>query len=564
MKWVALVTVIAVGLVQLPSPVVRIRSGLLRGTLGTNGRFYQFLGVPYGTVDDRNRFQAPLPPPTWDGVYDAINENTWCPQRFQGSIITIGQPDCLKLNIYAPTTAKPDSPIPVMVFIHGGCFFEGVGSRFLYSGEYFTDHGVIFVGINYRLNIEGFLCLGIQQAPGNAGLKDQIAALKWIKENIKSFGGDPDNVTLFGESAGAVSTSLLLLSPLAKGLFHKAILQSGSSVVPWGIQHDPIRTASSLVKEFGYNTKDPYELYDIISKKSHDELIRAIKYVKSKTWITADNLFVPCIEKELDGIEPIISRFPLDVIESSNYTKVPLIVGYNDMEGLFFVSKDFGTSLKEADARELIKRDLLFPNKLERDVVAEQIQRHYFSVSKKDLVFDMVNLYSDLHFKFPSVIESELYAKNAEHPIYYYLFKYGGAMNIPKFISLFFGAGGAAHADELFYMMRPFILPTPQRATEHVMMERMLTFDPTPKTSEILPLKWEPSREWNPRALVIDEHLTTAPLWHMPSIRLWNETYSKYRRKDYGFKVKNGGDCLTETCVGRRTNSSTSFKLSNP
>ncbi|CAG9795466.1 unnamed protein product [Diatraea saccharalis] len=138
--------------------------------------------------------------------------------------------------------------LPVMVYIHGGCFYEGSGTRYLYGGDYFTEHGVVFVGINYRLSVEGFLCLGIKEAPGNTGLRDQIAALKWIKNNIKAFGGDPDKVTVFGESAGAASVSYLIVSPAAKGLFHKVILQSGSSVTPWSIQHDPIATASDLVK----------------------------------------------------------------------------------------------------------------------------------------------------------------------------------------------------------------------------------------------------------------------------------------------------------------------------
>lgn len=276
------------------------------------------------------------------------------------------------------------------------------------------------------MNVEGFLCLGIKEAPGNAGLKDQIAALKWIKENIRSFGGDPDNVTLFGESAGAVSTSFLILSPSARGLFHKVILQSGSSLSPWGIQHDPIKTASSLVKNLGYDTKDPYEIYNIITNKSFDELIKAIKYSRNKNWITAEMLFVPCVENDIAGVEPIITQFPVEIIESGNYTKVPMIIGFNDNEGIFFVSKDYGTSLNNVDAAETLQPDLVFPSEEAKNLTVERIQRHYFSSAKDELIMDMVDLYSDIHFKFPSVVESEMYARTTDQPIFYYLFKYSG------------------------------------------------------------------------------------------------------------------------------------------
>ncbi|CAH2984790.1 unnamed protein product [Chilo suppressalis] len=563
MKWVALTTLIAAGLVQIPSPVVRVSSGLLRGRLDPGGTYYQYFGVPYGTVDETNRFQAPLPPPTWEGVYNAVEENTWCPQKFFGTNIPLGHPNCLKVNIYAPVTtslAPTERFLPVMVFIHGGCFFEGSGTRFFYGGDYFTDHGVIFVGINYRLNVEGFLCLGIKEAPGNAGLKDQIAALKWIKQNIRAFGGDPDNVTLFGESAGAVSISFLMLSPSANGLFHKAILQSGSSLAPWGIQHDPIGIASALVKEFGYNTKDPHEIYNILSNIPYNDLIQAIKYSETKNWVTADILFVPCVENEIEGVEPIITQFPLEIISLGNYTKVPMIIGYNDREGIFFVAKDFGTSVKEVDTAEFLKNDLVFSSTLEKNDTANKVRDYYFSSEQDELIMSVVDLYSDLHFKFPSIIEMEMYARTTDESLFFYLFRYSGYMNVPKMVSFFTGVRGASHADELFYMMRPNVLPMPQRwfdLHDQITLQMMLTMwtnfakysDPTPVTSDLLPIKWLPSREWNPRALVIDHILTTAPLWDESSARFWNDTYNKYRRKDYGFhhlnmlSFSNKGDC---------------------
>lgn len=543
MKWLILVSLIAANLVRLPAPVVRTSSGLVRGRISENGHFYEYLGIPYGTVNDTNRFQAPLPPPEWEGVFEALDENGWCPQKTYGSII-LGEANCLRLNIYRPVQAKS---LPVMVYIHGGCFFGGTGSPFLYGGDFFAEHGVIFVVINYRLNVEGFLCLGIREAPGNAGLKDQIAALKWIQENIAAFGGDPNQVTLFGESAGAVSTSFMILSPAAKGLFHRAILQSGSSLCPWALQHDPLETASSLAKKFGYDTKDPYQIYSILSKRTTKELLGQLNN-EQNFCVAEKNIFVPCVEREIDGVDSVITKYPSEVIRSGNYTKLPMIIGYTDKEGIYFVSSDYGNSLRNntraIDPLTVLQNDLIFPSGFDKKCTGDKIMRHYFSSYEDEMIMNMVNLYSDVHFKVPLVLESEMYAQTNDEPIYYYLFKYSGYINMPKVVSSFGLTKGASHADELFYLFKPHSFPLPHRFLESLMIRRMGTMwtnfvkygDPTPKRTKLLPFRWQPSRSFNPTALVIDQEMTTAPMWDMSSVNLWNETYSKYRRKYYGFR----------------------------
>ncbi|XP_063540498.1 uncharacterized protein LOC134749488 [Cydia strobilella] len=540
MKWLALFSLVAATVLQQPAPLVRTRSGYVRGRVSRDGRLVEYLGIPYGTVNDENRFKAPLPPPAWDGVFEAVNTNTRCPQTIMGTVI-IGNPDCLKLNVYTPTRIR-GKLLPVMVYIHGGCFFEGTGSAFLYGADYFVDHGVVFVGINYRLNVEGFLCLGTEDAPGNAGLKDQVAALRWIKDNIEAFGGNPTSVTLFGESAGAVSSSFLVLSQAARGLFHRVILQSGSTLAPWALQHDPIRTASALVKQFGYYTKDPYEIYDILRNKTVNELIK-VKAFENQNYVSSDTLFVPCIEKNLPGIESIVTEYPTSIIESGHYTKLPMIIGFNDNEGIYFVAKDYGNSLKSIDPKENLHLDLEFPTELDRNSTVEIIKSHYFPPEKDELILNMVDLYSDLHFKFPSVIESDLYAKTTDKPIYFYLFKYGGYRNMAKIIVGYGATGGASHADELFYLFKPHSIPFPHQL-ERRMIKRMVTLwtnfakygDPTPTTSPLLPFRWQPGRASNPSALVIDGQLSTARLWDYATVDLWNQTYSKYRKKLYGFQ----------------------------
>ncbi|CAG9795467.1 unnamed protein product [Diatraea saccharalis] len=264
----------------------------------------------------------------------------------------------------------------------------------------------------------------------------------------------------------------------------------------------------------------------------------------------ADILFTPCVEREIDSMEPIITRFPLDILKSGNFTKVPMMVGNNDKEGIYSVARDFGTSVKEVDTADLTKNDLVFPSEADKNRTAQEIRQFYFSSGEEELVMNMVDLYSDLHFKFPMYVETNLFSQAMEEPIFYYFFKYSGYMNLAKFSSNNAGVVGASHGDEVFYTHRSYILPYPERWLENVMRKRMLTMwtnfakysDPTPVTSELLPVKWLSSRDSNPSALVIDNLFSIATLWDESAMRFWNDIYNKYRRRNYGFS--NIKDCI--------------------
>lgn len=144
-----------------------------------------------------------------------------------------GSEDCLYLNVYTPHRPKTDGLLPVMIFFHGGGWECGSGISAFYGPDFFMDHDVILIGANFRLGPLGFMSTGKDDCPGNFGLKDQVMTLKWIQENIRAFGGDPNSVTVFGESAGGASATYHMMSPLSKGLFHRAISQSGTNLDPW-------------------------------------------------------------------------------------------------------------------------------------------------------------------------------------------------------------------------------------------------------------------------------------------------------------------------------------------
>lgn len=231
-----------------PELLVTVRGGRLRGIrlMAPGGPVSAFLGIPFAEppVGPR-RFLPPEPKRPWLGVLDATAFQSVCYQYvdtlypgFEGT--EMWNPnrelseDCLYLNVWTPYP-RPASPTPVLIWIYGGGFYSGASSLDVYDGRFLAQaEGTVLVSMNYRVGAFGFLALpGSREAPGNMGLLDQRLALHWVQENVAAFGGDPMSVTLFGESAGAASVGMHLLSPPSRGLFHRAMMQSGAPNGPW-------------------------------------------------------------------------------------------------------------------------------------------------------------------------------------------------------------------------------------------------------------------------------------------------------------------------------------------
>ncbi|KAJ8721404.1 hypothetical protein PYW07_002179 [Mythimna separata] len=167
------------------SETITLPQGTIKGSYDWFNNQRTFLGIPYASVTER--FQDPGSPPSWNGTLTANSGNVMCNQYVKTLETPVGQEDCLVLNVYTPPSLE-QQPFPVMVFIHGGGFYSGSNSELIYNPKFLVNKKVIVVTINYRLGAFGFLCLGLQEAPGNVGLKDQIAALKWVQNNIACFG----------------------------------------------------------------------------------------------------------------------------------------------------------------------------------------------------------------------------------------------------------------------------------------------------------------------------------------------------------------------------------------
>jgi para-nitrobenzyl esterase len=235
-------------------PVVTTSRGAVRGSV-TDG-ISRFAGIPYAAppVGER-RFRPPAPPEPWEGELDGTRFGPVCPQNpsmmdlLMGEEVDVHAEDCLRLNVWTPDVS---GSAPVMVWIHGGGFEIGSGSSPLYSGASFARDGVVLVSLNYRLGALGFLELGgldtDYNGSANNGLLDQVMALQWVQREIAAFGGDANRVTIFGESAGSMSVSLLLTMPAARGLFHQAICQSGALNSPRTVEEAHVDTNEFLAE----------------------------------------------------------------------------------------------------------------------------------------------------------------------------------------------------------------------------------------------------------------------------------------------------------------------------
>lgn len=535
-----LITYFVCNLVEDPAPEVLLEQGSVVGKVSGNGEFYEYLGIPYATTNMETRFQPPSPPPKWDGLFRATEEHVGCPQRLFGlsTLFMTGEEDCLKINVYTP--ANTEKPLPVMVFIHGGGFTMGSGGKTLYGPEFILKHNVLLVTFNYRLGVLGFLCLGIKEAPGNAGLRDQIAALKWIQKNIALFGGDPDNVTIFGESAGAASVAILVTSDAAKGLFKRAIVQSGSSLSMWAINRFPITSARLLAQLFERDTKDPYELYELFRTAPYDVLAKKLINKPFSKYFESLLIHVPCVEKEFAGIERVVKDLPYNLYKSGNVNKVPVMMGFNDKEGIFLISREDEEVLKKRNEGYLFASDLDFPSENEAEEFARKLQEFYFGdkAISKDTTLNLAEVYTDTYFSIPEILETEVLF-DAIGAVYNYYFKYSGGRNAIKTLIGYNDLEGATHADDLFYLFKARVWPFWINKEDQVIIDRMTAMwtnfakygNPTPKITKELPVKWEPSTKNDMKFLYIDKDLYMGEMPIKKSYNLWSYAYTRFRRK---------------------------------
>lgn len=304
------------------SPVVEVDGGQISGTVEAGVQ--AFLGIPFAAppVGDL-RWKEPQPVVPWEGVRACDSFGPICPQTAYPAMSIYVQPDfpqsedCLSLNVW--TKAESGAKLPVMVWIHGGALTRGASALPNYNGAYLANKNVVLVSVNYRLNVFGFLAhpeLSAESpngSSGNYGILDQIAALQWIQRNIEKFGGDPGNVTIFGESAGSWSVHFLTASPIAKGLFHKAIGQSGAAFAGNPSLRDAESEGIAFAEAAGVDS-----LAEMRALSTEQVLIA---YAAMPSFRSTANV---------DGY--LLNDTVLNLYEKGEFNRVPIIVGSNANE----------------------------------------------------------------------------------------------------------------------------------------------------------------------------------------------------------------------------------------
>ena len=417
--------------------VVTTRQGQVRGHVSEG--VAAFKGIPYAASPfGPNRFQPPRPPQSWDGVRDALEYGRVAPQppyappfdRLLGDQGLPGE-DCLNLNVWTPDPSS--GGLPVMVWIHGGAFMRGSGALPTYDGSRFARHGVACVTINYRLGADGFLYLG--DGIANRGLLDQIAALEWVQENIEVFGGDPAKVTIFGESAGAFSVATLLSMPRAKGLFQRAIAQSGAA------QHTSSVATAQMV---GRNLADKLGVAPTMTAIATVPLVRlveaqaelaqelAVRPEPARWGEVAANgmIFEPVVDGE------VVPARPIERIVAGASADVDLMVGTTTEEWRFF--------LVPTGAIDRVTEDRLSTTARVMGLDVEHALAVYRASRPEATPGDLLGaLITDWFFRIPAIRLAEAHDKNGGST---YLYEF--AWRSP----LFDGRFGAVHAVEIGFV----------------------------------------------------------------------------------------------------------------
>lgn len=359
----------------------------------------------------------------------------------EGNVTIVGDEDCLTLNVYTPALPRkrdwdqnPSILKPVMVFIHGGAFTIGSGQ--IYNPDKFLDRNVVIVTFNYRLGALGFMSLSHELLSGNMGLKDQNLALTWVSENINHFGGDPDRVTIFGESAGSISVHAHMLSPRAQQLFHAAIAQSGSTLSVHGIMKNRLtETESNNLKE-ALNCGGDYSISKALiclqsltaeeilqaSMTDFDYLTDALQELNGEK---IPNIFYPVVDDYAS--DPILPRLPLQSLVQMQSTPVPFLTGVTSEEGALL----FGHVLNRLEEFEenwpFICSKILFgtpANEVTEEMVNLSETVRYFYLNSSNFTIDqkwaLLNMTTDLILS-PSTYEAAQYQTAiSEAPVYYY------------------------------------------------------------------------------------------------------------------------------------------------
>ncbi|XP_060517182.1 pyrethroid hydrolase Ces2e-like [Cylas formicarius] len=516
--------------------LIDLPDGTIRGaeTKTENYTYYAYRGIPFAIPPLGSlRFQAPVPNTPWDGILDATKSKDCCISMTYSENEPDQSEDCLHINVYTPPRNIAEK-LPVMFWIYGGAFTTGCSSDSVSDPHALVSEDVIVVTFNYRLGLYGFLSTSDKVILGNAGLKDQLLALKWTQRNIEFFGGDPEKVTIFGESAGGMSVGAHIANKKSAGLYRAAICQSGCSLTSLAqtSQTNPKQIAYDIARSINpFISQNSEEIRDFLQSQPADVLTKAFN---------ANPQSGPVIEVEDENA--YITDLQFGLIESGNFNQVPLIIGTTSAESLMFLGIVLPELILAALAYDL-NSEFLIPSNLnplpgtDLTEAKELIKQAYTNQSFLLDLASFVEFTTDQLFVRSSLKQAELQSNYA--PVYFYQFSYSGT--ISRFHTVIEGVGKVGHGEDVLYLLdfSPFPLTTDEEFLTRSRMTRLWTnfaktLNPTPDVSDpLLNVTWPQVAGLNIPYLDIDTTLEVKPGKKAKEMRMWNEVFYSYGQQPF-------------------------------
>lgn len=507
----------------MKQPIIEIQSGKIQGKWIAQNKIASFKGVPYAAPPvGALRWKSPQPPESWEGIRETtkFSDFAWQQQVAMFAFLKVlidGQgwnklrtflinsllkyaprpkqsEDCLYLNVKTPTPDKA-AKLPVMVWIHGGDHQDGSAAEIFYDGIAIPEKDVVLVTINYRLGLMGYFAHpelkeeSAQDVAGNYGTLDQIAALKWVQQNIESFGGDPDNVTIFGESAGGESVLHMLSSPLAKGLFHRAIMQSPANSgqmihLDKAFKHIPSaeHLSTQFTEKLGVTGEHQIEQ---LRKMSAEDLMKTLRTTED----------TPAFFPNIDGY--VLPKSPFEVFAENEQHKVPILLGSNADEGTCIYAM---LEVPIADYKHLNLSNNKLPQQFYDDYAEDVAQLSAFYPGIEHREYKAENdLLGDDFFGAKARFYADCLSKHGQQAFFYF-FK-----RVPPSAKQ---TAGAFHAAELPFVHGTSTPILPLNEADKVLSETMITywtnFAKTGNPNDSKRPNWEAFDHQNPQWMTLD------------------------------------------------------------
>ncbi|XP_055612164.1 venom carboxylesterase-6-like [Uranotaenia lowii] len=444
--------------------LVNVENGPLRGEQ-RDGYYYAFEGIPYARAPLGDLRLAPsvLNDERWKEPRDALKPGSWCIQWnhfLEDDFKVVGEEDCLFLNVYTPNLS-PNVSMPTFFYIHGGAFMFGSGDY--YRPDHLMKQPVIVVTINYRLGPMGFMSTEDDVIPGNFGLKDQVTALEWVRRNIASFGGHPEQITLVGFSAGSASVEMHYLSPMSRDLFKNAIGHSGSALNPWVLVENSTAKAKKVASSVGCQTSASKEMLACLRAAPAQDIVGTVKQFFGFMF----NPFSPfgaVVEVQSDNNpKPFLIDHPYNLMRAGKVKKAPLILSATDAEGLYpagaFIRKKEYLEDIDKNWNALLPAILDYQTSLDADVkgrnqISETIRKRYLKDQPltEDNFRDFVKIISNRLY-FAGITTSAKLLKN-HIPVYFYYDVYKTQYGLGEHMSYTSTDYGVAHGEDILLIFK--------------------------------------------------------------------------------------------------------------